>query len=503
MTIDDTMTPTLRLTNVSKRFGGVAALDNVSFEVAPGEIHALLGENGAGKSTLMAISAGSLQPDEGVIEVLGQKVENLNPLVTHRLGVSIVYQHPALAPDLTAFENLAMALPDHVRRYDRSTREFVHQQLLSVGFHSSIFERVSDLTVVERQLLEIAKALMAQPKILILDEPTAALGTRETEMLFARVRDLSASGVSVIYITHRLVEVRAICDTVSILRDGEGKGSFKVAEISDAEILQRIVGSRVTSEFPSKHEGRSAEKVLEVRGLSGRTFRDVDFDALAGEIVGIGGIVGNGQTHVLRSLAGMEMSTGQVVLNGHVCKWRSSAKALASGVVYLSPDRLNEGLFTSMSIRENSAVSSLKMFSRAGLVRRRTEVAAVKAEGASLALKAKSIESNVLSLSGGNQQKVLFARALLNPRMKVVLADEPTQGVDVGARAEIYKILRRIADSGVAVIVVSSELEELVVISDRIEVLAEGRHAGVLTRHGPGFSVSGILEKAFSGGKRQ
>lgn len=475
MTIDDTMTPTLRLTNVSKRFGGVAALDNVSFEVAPGEIHALLGENGAGKSTLMAISAGSLQPDEGVIEVLGQKVENLNPLVTHRLGVSIVYQHPALAPDLTAFENLAMALPDHVRRYDRSTREFVHQQLLSVGFYSSIFERVSDLTVVERQLLEIAKALMAQPKILILDEPTAALGTRETEMLFARVRDLSASGVSVIYITHRLVEVRAICDTVSILRDGEGKGSFKVAEISDAEILQRIVGSRVTSEFPSKHEGRSAEKVLEVRGLSGRTFRDVDFDALAGEIVGIGGIVGNGQTHVLRSLAGMEMSTGQVVLNGHVCKWRSSAKALASGVVYLSPDRLNEGLFTSMSIRENSAVSSLKMFSRAGLVRRRAEVAAVKAEGASLALKAKSIESNVLSLSGGNQQKVLFARALLNPRMKVVLADEPTQGVDVGARAEIYKILRRIADSGVAVIVVSSDVRELSGLCDRVVVMSSGR----------------------------
>ncbi|NNN08198.1 MAG: ATP-binding cassette domain-containing protein [Acidimicrobiaceae bacterium] len=477
MTVNDTMKPTLRLTNVSKRFGGVAALDNVTFEVLPGEIHALLGENGAGKSTLMAISAGSLQPDEGSIEVLGRVVENLNPLMTHRMGISIVYQHPALAPDLTVYENLAMALPDHVRRYDSATKEFVAQQLLDVGFHTSIFERVSDLTVVERQLLEIAKALMAQPKVLILDEPTAALGARETDMLFERVRSLAAQGVSIVYITHRLVEVRAICDTVSILRDGEGKGSFKVSEISDTEILQRIVGANVTQEFPPKHEGATGNKVLEVHGLSGRDFRDIHFDALAGEIVGIGGIVGNGQSQLLRALAGVERSSGQVLLNGHAQRLRNSSSALQSGIVYLSPDRLNEGLFTSMSIRENSAISSIKMFSRAGVVSRRPEASAVKAEGAQLALKAKSIESNVLSLSGGNQQKVLFARALLNPNMKVLLADEPTQGVDVGARAEIYKILRRIADSGVAVIVVSSDVRELNGLCDRVVVMSSGKKA--------------------------
>jgi len=481
MTIDDTMKPTLRLTNVSKRFGGVAALDNVTFEVVPGEIHALLGENGAGKSTLMAISAGSLQPDEGVIEVLGQVVENLDPLSSHRLGISIVYQHPALAPDLTVFENLAMALPDHVRRYDNATKEFVTRQLLDVGFHASIYERISDLTVVERQLLEIAKALMAQPKILILDEPTAALGARETNMLFDHVRALAAQGVSVVYITHRLVEVRAICDTVSILRDGEGKGSFKVKDISDTEILQRIVGSNVTSEFPAKHEGDTGQKVLEVQGLSGRNFRDIHFDALAGEIVGIGGIVGNGQTQLLRALAGIERSAGRVMLNGEAHRLRNSAQALSSGVVYLSPDRLNEGLFTSMSIRENAAISSLKMFSRAGVVARRSETTAVKAEGSQLALKAQSIESNVLSLSGGNQQKVLFARALLNPSMKVLLADEPTQGVDVGARAEIYKILRRIADSGVAVIIVSSDVRELSGLCDRVVVMSSGKKVDEFT----------------------
>ena len=323
MTVAGSKSPTLRLTDVSKSFGGVVALDKVSFEVAPGEIHALLGENGAGKSTLMAISAGSLQPDGGVIEVLGHVAENLNPLTSHRLGISIVYQHPALAPDLTVYENLAMALPDHVRRYDPATKEFVTQQLLDVGFHASIFERVSDLTVVERQLLEIAKALMAEPKILILDEPTAALGARETDMLFERVRALAAQGVSVIYITHRLVEVRAICDTVSILRDGEGKGSFKVSEISDTEILQHIVGSLVTEEFPAKHNGEAGAKVLEVQGLSGRNFSNICFDALAGEIVGIGGIVGNGQSQLLRALAGVERSSGLVALNNEAYKIRN------------------------------------------------------------------------------------------------------------------------------------------------------------------------------------
>lgn len=481
MRIDDTITPSLRLSHISKRFGGVAALDNVSFEVVPGEIHALLGENGAGKSTLMGISAGSLQPDEGVIEVLGQVVENLNPLVSHRLGISIVYQHPALAPDLTVFENLAMALPDHVRQYDAATREFVTRQLNEVGFHASIFERISDLSVVERQLLEIAKALMAAPKVLILDEPTAALGARETEMLFSHVRRLAEQGVSVIYITHRLVEVRAICDTVSILRDGEGKGSFSVKEISDAEILKLIVGSNVSTEFPPKHQGEVSKKVLAVQGLSGRNFHDVRFDALAGEIVGIGGIVGNGQSQLLRALAGIERSSGEIFLNDEVFKLKSSAQALGSGVAYLSPDRLNEGLFTSMSIRENAAISSLKMFSRAGVVGRRSEVSAVRAESAQLALKARSIESNVLSLSGGNQQKVLFERALLNPGLKVLLADEPTQGVDVGARAEIYKILRRIADSGVAVIVVSSDVRELNGLCDRVLVMSSGKKVNEFT----------------------
>ena len=470
--------PALKVTDVWKHFEGVAALKGVSLEIKPGEVHALLGENGAGKSTLMGVVAGSLQPDKGEIEVLGNVVEDLNPSRSHDLGISIVYQHPALAPDLTVFDNLAMALSSRISRQDAATKKWITEQLAAVGFGASIFERVGDLTVVERQLLEIAKATMVERKIVILDEPTAALGAKETEMLFERIRKLAASGVCIIYITHRVVEVRTICDTVTILRDGEVRGSFNVSEITDSEILRLIVGSAIAREFPEKRVGEPAEPVLTTSGLSGRSFSDVNLVAPAGEIVGIGGIVGNGQTELLRALAGLDRSVGSVSVKGRVQRLHSSAGALEAGIVYLPADRLSEGLLTSMSVRENAAVSTLKMFSKFGIVQRRPEFLAVNRETESLALKARSLEANILSLSGGNQQKVLFSRALINQNMQVLLANEPTQGVDVGARAEIYRTLRRVAAGGVAVIMVSSDVRELSGLCDRVVVMSSGRQVG-------------------------
>ena len=280
--------PALKVTNVWKRFEGVAALKGVSLEIKPGEVHALLGENGAGKSTLMGVVAGSLQPDEGEIEVLGNVVEDLNPSLSFDLGISIVYQHPALAPDLTVFDNLAMALSSKVRRPDAATKKWITEQLAAVGFDASIFERVGDLTVVERQLLEIAKATIVERKIVILDEPTAALGAKETEMLFERIRALAASGVCIVYITHRIVEVRAICDRVTILRDGEVRGSFDVSEITDSHILRLIVGAEVSREFPEKRVGEPAEPALTTSELSGKNFSNINLVAPAGEIVCIG-----------------------------------------------------------------------------------------------------------------------------------------------------------------------------------------------------------------------
>jgi len=474
MSVSQDSKTVLKLENVWKHFDGVAALKGVSLEVNAAEVHALLGENGAGKSTLMSIAVGSLQPDEGTIEILGVPAENLNPLETHRLGESIVYQHPALAPDLTVLENFAMALPEHFPRSDSKSRQWLQGQLASVGCTVSIYERVADLNVADRQLLEIAKALSAQPKVLILDEPTAALGARETEMLFDRLRTLAASGVGIVYITHRLVEVRAVCDTVTILRDGEVRGSFSVSDIADSTILELIVGREVATEFPPKSTDLNRDPVLLAQGLSGRAFKNVDLKVLGGEVVGIGGIIGNGQTELLRALAGLEHSTGSVRLNGESVRLRSSSVALKKGIVYLSADRLNEGLFSTLSVRENASVSTIGAFSKYALLRDGAEARAVKKEVDALAIKTETINSNVLQLSGGNQQKVIFARALLNEHMTVLLADEPSHGVDVGARAEIYKILRRIAASGVAVIVVSSDVRELQGLCDRVAVLSGG-----------------------------
>jgi ribose transport system ATP-binding protein len=471
----------LKISNVWKRFDGVAALKDVSLVIKQGEIHALLGENGAGKSTLMAVTAGSLQPDEGAIEVFGEVVEGLNPLKTQDLGISIVYQHPALAPDLTVFENLAMGLPSKVSNLDGPTKKFVTQQLSTVGLNVSLSARVIDLNVVEQQLLEIAKAFMATPKILILDEPTAALGARETEMLFSRVRALASSGVAIIYITHRLAEVRQICDTVTVLRDGEGRGTYSVADTSDQQILSLIVGRALSSEFPIKHVGAVLAPVLVTSELSGDSFHNIDLKVPAGEILGIAGIIGNGQSQLLRAMGGLDRSSGSIVVNGEEKKLRNSSVALKNGIVYLSADRLHEGLLTSLSVRENTAVSSLKMFSKFGMVRSSAEAKAVREQAESLALKAKSIDSNVLSLSGGNQQKVLFMRSLLNDDMKVLLADEPTQGVDVGARVEIYKILRSIAEKGVAVIIVSSDNRELSGLCDRVVTLSSGQKIAELS----------------------
>jgi ribose transport system ATP-binding protein len=477
----NSQTTALRLTNVWKHFDGVAALKDVSLEIKQGEIHALLGENGAGKSTLMGVTAGSLQPDRGAIEVFGNVVEDLNPLKSQELGIAIVYQHPALAPDLTVFENLAIGLPSKILKSDSATRKFVVQQLSEVGLDVSLGSRIRDLNVVEQQLLEIAKALMASPRVLILDEPTAALGARETEMLFSRIRRLSSSGVSVVYITHRLAEVRQICETVTVLRDGEDRGTFPVETTSDQEILKLIVGRELASEFPCKHSGDPSSPVLAAKKLSGDDFFDIDLEVPAGEILGIAGIIGNGQSQLLRAMGGLDRSSGDIVINDEIKRHRNSSAALKNGIVYLSADRLREGLMTSLSVRENTAVSSLKMFSKFGVVSSGSEIKAVRQQADSLALKAASIESNVLSLSGGNQQKVLFMRSQLAQGMKVLLADEPTQGVDVGARAEIYKILRSIAESGVAVVIVSSDNQELSGLCDRVITMSAGQKIAELS----------------------
>ena len=466
----------LRLADVWKSFDGVDALKGVTFGARAGEIHALLGENGAGKSTLMAIAAGSLAPDRGQVELGGDPVRDATPAAIRQRGLSIAYQHPALVPDLTVYENVAMWLPRQVRAAGKGAASWMRAQLARVGCRADLAQRVSSLGVAQRHLLEIAKAMASDPAVLILDEPTAALGADDSGVLFAELRRLAGDGVAVVYITHRLAEVRELCQQVTVLRDGSIRGTHPVGDITDAELLELIVGRAVTAEFPPKPAERpGGEPVLAARGLSARAFHDVTLAAAPGEIVGLAGIVGNGQSEFLRALAGLgRASGGSTVLNGKPLKPGRPDAALDAGVVYLSADRLGEGLFGTLSVRENALISTLGQFSRLGVTRLGEEARAVEAQRASLSIRAASVEANVLSLSGGNQQKVLLTRALLNQEVALLLAEEPTQGVDVGARAEIYRILRQVAAAGAAVIIVSSDIRELEGLCDRVAVFSAG-----------------------------
>ena len=464
----------LRLTDVWKSFDGVDALKGVTFEARAGEIHALLGENGAGKSTLMAIAAGTLALDRGQLELAGEPALGATPAAIRQRGLSIAYQHPALVPDLTVYENVAMWLPRQVREAGKDAASWMRAQLSRVGCHASLAQRVSGLSVAQRHLLEIAKAMASDPAVLILDEPTAALGADDTAVLFAELRRLAGGGVAVVYITHRLAEVRELCQQVTVLRDGSVRGTFAVSDITDGELLELIVGRAVTAEFPPKPAGPAGEPALTVDGLSARAFHDVALTAAPGEIVGLAGIVGNGQSEFLRALAGLGRASGRAVLHGVPLKPGRPDVALDAGVVYLSSDRLGEGLFGTLSVRENALVSTLGQFSRRGVTSLRREARAVEAQRENLSIRTPSIEANVLSLSGGNQQKVLLTRAMLNDNIRLLLAEEPTQGVDVGARAEIYRILRQVADAGAAVVIVSSDIRELDGLCDRVAVFSAG-----------------------------
>jgi ribose transport system ATP-binding protein len=464
----------LALTGIWKRYPGVAALKGVDLTVTAGQIHALLGENGAGKSTLMGVASGSVVPDEGTIELGGERVAELTPTLARERGLAIVHQDPALIPDLTVAENLAFVCPADVGSRGASAA-WMREQLERMGCGSiPLAARMEEVPVAQRQLVELAKALALNPRVLILDEPTAPLGADMVDLLFEQVRAAAERGTAVVYISHRLPEVREIADHVTVMRDGAVRASAPVDELTDDEMVQLIVGRSIEAAFPDKRPpSATAAPALVLRGFTGRRFAGLDLDLQPGEIVGIAGIAGNGQSDVLRALAGLEPATGEAELAGAALPLGRPDAARTAGVAFLSSDRHEEGLLMRLSVRENAALSALTSFRRRGLVDRRREVAAVEEQRDGLAIKAKDLEAEVSSLSGGNQQKVVLARAMLSePRL--LLADEPTQGVDAGARVEIYRILREAATAGVPVLIVSSDGLELEGLCDRVLVLSRG-----------------------------
>ncbi|WP_208607996.1 ATP-binding cassette domain-containing protein [Thioclava sediminum] len=464
-----TGTPVIRLRGVSKSFGAVRALSDVSVDIHAGEVHAILGENGAGKSTLMNLITGVLQPSTGRIEFDGRDVMPLSPESSSALGVAISYQHPAILPDMTVLENLQVSLPASVFQGDRKDR--VGQRLLEeVGLEVPLNARVDTLTIAQKHLLELAKALAVQPRVLILDEPTAALDQDATDMLFAKVRALKASGTAVIYITHRLAELRQIADRVTVLRDGRHRGSAPASEISNSQLLDLIVGRRLASAFPPKCAEANPPINFEVEGLSGRKFSDVAFAFGRGQIIGVAGVEGNGQSDLMRALVGLQPYRGAIKLYGRTL----SPKELKHAAAFMPSDRHTEGLAADLTIRENATFASLDKYASSGVLDRGKEMQKVQEVFSSLAVKAAGVEAKVSQLSGGNQQKIVMSRALLS-EPGFIVADEPTQGVDVGARFEIYRILREVSDAGTPVIVNSSDAAELEGLCDIVLVMSRGR----------------------------
>jgi ribose transport system ATP-binding protein len=460
---------TIRLSNISKFYSGVPALRDVSVEFYPGEVHAILGENGAGKSTLMNIISGAIQPDAGEIVFDGRPVAQMSPEAAASLGIAISFQHPATLNDLSVLENLRVSLPASLFA-GRPASAVAREILDTVALRVPLRGRAAHLTVAQKQLLEIAKALAIRPKVLILDEPTASLDQDATDLLFGRIREAVKTGTSVIYITHRLAELRQIAHRVTVLRDGRFRGTGLVQEISNAELLSLIVGRNLGSTFPPKCQEPSQDIVFSVASLSGKAFNDVSFEVSRGEIVGIAGVAGNGQAELMKALAGLHLSEGSITLHGRAL----GRGALLDEAAFMPSDRHTEGLAAGLTVRENATFAALERFARNGIMNRKKELQQVAATFSSLAVKTPGLEAPILSLSGGNQQKVVMSRALLS-EPGLIIADEPTQGVDVGARAEIYRILREVSDSGKPVIVNSSDAAELEGLCDKVVVLSRGR----------------------------
>lgn len=465
----------LRLEGIERSFPGVRALKGVSLAVRAGEVHALVGENGAGKSTLMAVASGSLRADAGTIEIAGQPMPDPSPAAARELGLVIAHQRPALAPDLTVAENMALAAPGKAST-GRRLRVWCREALAAVQASIDPQARVADLTVAQRQLVELAKAYVARPRVLILDEPTEPLSEPEIERLFAWVARVAAEGVGVVYISHRIPEIRRIADRITILRDGAVTGTHELSAIDDEQIVREVVGRSIESAFPAKRTraNRPSAPILAVDGYHGHGFEHVTFAVHPGEVVGLAGVEGNGQRDVLHALAGVAPSSQPVAVDGIPAQLGSVRSARRHGIVYLPADRHDDGLFLPLSVRENVALPTLGERQRGLMVRRAAERAAVAEQVERLDVRAASTESAVATLSGGNQQKVLIGASLL-ARPRLFLVEDPTQGVDVGARTEIYGALRALTDDGAGVVVVSSDPVELEGLCDRVLVFARGR----------------------------
>jgi ribose transport system permease protein/ribose transport system ATP-binding protein len=464
----------LQLSGLSKRYPGVQALSHVDFECRPGEIHAVLGENGSGKSTLLGIAAGAVAADEGRIAIMGNPLVGADPLQARQFGLAVVYQDDSLVRELSVAENLLLGVVDGPRSL-AGKRQWAAKQLAPYRLDISPDTLVGQLSASQRQFLEIVKALAANPKVLLLDEPTSSLDISGVETLTNIICGIVAAGAAVVYVSHRLPEILALADRVTILRDGVGQGTYEVNDkLSEADLIALMVGRPIDTEYPARGGQMSGDIVLSARGLSGARFRGVSFDVGRGEILGFAGSEGNGQREALRALGGLEESSGQVLRAGLPVKIGTPRAALDAGILSLSADRVAESIFPTLGVRENMTVQVLDDFARGGLISAAKEQMSTLSLIEQLNIVTADLDQPIGGLSGGNQQKAVLSRSFLYDA-KALLIDEPTQGVDAKARFDIYRAIRAKADQGMACVVNSSDAMELAGICDRVLVFSRGR----------------------------
>jgi ribose transport system ATP-binding protein len=489
----------LEVRGIDKSFPGTRALSGVNFQLRKGEFHALVGENGAGKSTLMNIIDGVYTPDAGEIFVNGEKVEIKNPVDAQRLGIGFVHQEIALCPDVTVAENLYMASINTSKRLFVNYQELYRKTEETLAYLHPIDPRkkVSELSISSQQVVEIAKALTLDCRILILDEPTAALTESETEALFGIMRRLKEQGISIIYISHRMAEVFGQCDRLSILRDGHYIGTYVTAETNSKEVVNKMVGREIGNLYPAKAGSaiEKAEVLLEVKDFSDEDrFKDISFELKSGEILGFSGLVGAGRSELAKAICGLQpKKTGDIRYKGRPLNVRNYEDAIQQGIVYLTEDRKTEGLFLEMPITANIAVMNLKQVSSKGIIDKKQENRISRTLSEKLSIKYHSLLQRVSSLSGGNQQKVLIAK-LLSVNPSIIIMDEPTRGIDVGAKSEIHRLLRELSDQGIGIIMISSELPEVIGMCDRVLVMHEGRQCAPIS--GDQITEKGIIQLA-------
>ncbi|NGP45132.1 sugar ABC transporter ATP-binding protein [Bacillaceae bacterium SIJ1] len=475
----------IRMENIHKAFGKNKVLEGVDIHIKDGEVHALMGENGAGKSTLMNILTGLHKKDQGTIQIDGKETTFTDPKHAEDFGVAFIHQELNVWPELTVLENLFINKEPvthfgliHTKKMKRIAAEQFEKLSISIPLN----KEAGQCSVGEQQMIEIAKALMTEAKVIIMDEPTAALTDREIATLFEVIRSLKKSCVSIVYISHRMEEIFTICDTITVMRDGRTVDTTPIAKTSFNDVVQKMVGRELTDRFPAR-ETSLGDTMLEVKNLSRKgVFENVSFSVRSGEMVGVSGLMGAGRTEIMRTIFGLDGKyEGDILVNGTKVTMKNPSQAVQMGLGFITEDRKDEGLVLDFSIKDNIALPSLHSFTKQTFIKEKDEQEFVDLLIKRLTIKTESASTEAKNLSGGNQQKVVIAKWIgIGP--KVLILDEPTRGVDVGAKREIYQLMNELTERGVAIIMVSSELPEILGMSDRIIVVHEGTIAGELSK---------------------